>query len=116
MLVGVPVEEDAIAVIRDFIPAAKAVAIDLSHDEINLALDPSTVRRRRQRWPGEEVRLAVVLVVDEEAAHRVREEAPQPEKKPAVLDELVPCLADALRRREAASWETAEDVRQQVVG
>ena len=57
--------------IRDFMPAAiaVAVAIEFPHDEINLALDPSTVRRRRQWWPGEEVRLAVVLVVDEEATH-----------------------------------------------
>ena len=57
-----------------------------------------------------------MLVVDEEAAQRVREEAPQPEQKPPLVDEVAPGLADAPRRGEAARRETAEDVDEQVVG
>lgn len=60
--------------------------------------------------------LSVILIVDEETPHAVREEAPQPEEKPAIVDDVAPCLADAPRRREAARRETAEEVRQQVVG
>jgi hypothetical protein len=60
------------------------------------------------------VRPSVVLVVDEEAAQRVREEAPQPEQKPPLVDEVAPGLANAPRRGEAARREKAEDVGEQV--
>jgi len=73
---------------------------------MKLNLAPPSAARRRPR-AGEEVRpvVHVVDVVDEEAGHRVREE--QPEQQPALADEVAPCLADELRRREAARREPA---------
>lgn len=47
----------------------------LELDEVQLAVDPRALRCRH--WPGEEVWLGMILVIDEDAAHRVGEEMPE---------------------------------------
>jgi hypothetical protein len=111
-------EDEAIAVIRDFVITVGVFSLD----EIKLAVDPAWAavglrrRRRNRRRAGQEVRPAVVPVIDEEAAHRVREQASQPDQQLALVDEVAPRLVGSTRRREAARRQTAEDASEQVVG
>jgi hypothetical protein len=108
-------EDEAIAMIHDFIPGVGAFSLD----EIKFAVDPAgaiVFRRRRRRRPGQEVALAVVLVVDEEAAYRAREQASEPDQQLALVDEVASRLAHATRSCEAARRKTAEDSIEQVVG
>jgi hypothetical protein len=58
------------------------------------------------RGTGEEVRAAVIDVVDEEAVYRVGEYVG--EQQPVVVDHVVPRLAHAAGGSEVAQLETAE--------
>jgi hypothetical protein len=89
-------EDTAISVIYDIVPAVGVFSLD----EIKLGIDPAgavVFWRRRRRRPGQEVGSAVVLVIDEEATHRVREE--KLEEQLALIDEVAPRLADTTRLR-----------------
>ena len=64
--------------IHDLVPAV--ALLSRSRDVIELAVDGGpALAGVGGRRPGEEVWPLLVLVVDEEAAQRVWEEAPQPE-------------------------------------
>jgi len=62
----------------------------------SLPVNPASGRRRA----GEEVRPAVVGVVDEDGTHHVRQEVR--EEQLSLVDKVAPCLADAARHHEAS--------------
>jgi hypothetical protein len=62
------------------------------------------------------VRPIAVDAVHKEAAHRVREEVPEPEQELLLIDDGLPRLADTARLREAARRQKAEDFSERVVG
>lgn len=73
------------------------VAIAKAGQVAEVAADPGELRR----GAGEEERLPVVGVVDEDAPERVREDVR--EQQPAAVDDSAPRLADAAGRTSASA-------------
>lgn len=84
-------------------------------EKLKLAVDRRGGRQRRRRWggAGEEVGAVVVDVVDEDAAHRAREEVR--EEQLVAVHDVAPRLADAPGHGEAPRREPAEDGGEGVV-
>ena len=101
-------EDEAVAVVGDVAAAAAEAAAmrRLDVDEAERAVDPG--RRGRGRRAGEEVRRRVVGVVDEEAAHRVREEVREQQTagstSPSRAAAATAVSMEIRRKRKAARW------------
>lgn len=80
-----------------------------------LAVDRGGGRQRRRRWGevGEQVGAVVVDVVDEDAAHRAREEVREQQR--AAVHDVAPRLTDAPGHGDAPQREPEEDGGEGVV-